>query len=90
MFVHYRDVRQPQHDWDVQEGVDSAMFSAPAGGKWTFTVKSKCEGEFSAGSAIESFIVDGTLSDPGTGGDPIPTGETDIPAPESLIVNLGA
>jgi len=90
IFVYYRDVRQPQHDFDVQEGVDNAMFYAPAGGKWTFKIKSKCEGEFSAGSAIESFIVDGVFADPGQGGDPVPDGVSDIPPPEGLSISLGA
>jgi hypothetical protein len=90
VFVHYRDVRQPQHDFEVQEGVDGAMFYAPDGGKWTFTIKSVCEGEYSNGFARESYVVDGTLVDPGSSTDAIPDGVDDIPRPEGLTITLGA
>jgi hypothetical protein len=66
------------------------MFSAPDGGKWHFTIKSICEGELSALSTSKSFIVDGTLADPGSADSPIPDGVEDIPRPEGLTVQLGA
>lgn len=90
IFVHYRDVRQPSLDREIQEGVDSDMYTVSDGGKWMFTIKSKCEGEFSQGSASESIIVDGTLVDPGEGGAEIPAGVEDIPAPEMLSITPGA